>query len=210
MEHFSLAFLARLGYDKDMITAIYLRVSTSEQNSALQRAELEQFIQARGWELDGVYEDQMSGAKQSRPGLTRLLEDAAAGKFEAVAVWKLDRFGRSLVDCLNNIQHLERHNVRFLAITQNLDTSHADPAGRFLLHILGAAAEFERELIRDRVNSGLQVAKKAGKQLGRPRTVFNREEVRRLRFDEGLSIRQICVRLDLSIGTVSRTLEEAA
>jgi DNA invertase Pin-like site-specific DNA recombinase len=176
----------------------------------LQHAELEKYLADRGWELAGLYEDQMSGAKQSRPGLNRLLEDAAAGKFEAVAVWKLDRFGRSLVDCLNNIRTLEAHQVRFISVTQNLDTSHSDPAGRFLLHILGAAAEFERSLIKDRVHAGLKQAKKAGKQLGRPKTVFNREEVRRLRLDEGLSIRQICVRMDLSIGTVSRTLEEAA
>lgn len=193
-----------------MRVALYVRVSTHEQNSALQHAELEKYLADRGWDLAGLYEDQMSGAKQSRPGLNRLLEDAAAGKFETVAVWKLDRFGRSLVDCLNNIQTLERHNVRFIATTQNLDTSHADPAGRFLLHILGAAAEFERSLIKDRVHAGLKQAKQAGKQLGRPKTVFNREEVRRLRFEEGLSIRQICVRMDLSIGTVSRTLEEAA
>ena len=189
---------------------MYVRVSTHEQNSTLQHAELEKYLADRGWDLGGFYEDQMSGAKQSRPGLNRLLEDAAAGKFEAVAVWKLDRFGRSLVDCLNNIQHLEQHNVRFLAITQNLDTSHADPAGRFLLHILGAAAEFERSLIKDRVHAGLKQAKIAGKRLGRPKVIFSRDEVRRLRFDEGLSIRQICVRMDLSIGTVSRTLEEAA
>jgi len=193
-----------------MRAVLYIRVSTHEQNSSLQKAELEKYLADHGWELASLYEDQMSGAKQSRPGLNRLLEDAAAGKFDCVACWKLDRFGRSLVDCLNNIQTLEQHNVRFIATTQGLDTNHSDPAGRFLLHILGAAAEFERSLIKDRVHAGLKQAKQAGKQLGRPKTVFNREEVRRLRFDEGLSIRQICVRMDLSIGTVSRTLEEAA
>jgi putative DNA-invertase from lambdoid prophage Rac len=193
-----------------MRTALYVRVSTQDQNSALQRTELEKYLTDRGWELAGVYEDTMSGARQSRPGLTRLLEDAATGKFAAVAVWKLDRFGRSLVDCLNNIRALESHQVRFISITQNLDTSHSDPAGRFLLHILGAAAEFERSLIQDRVHAGLKQARIAGKRLGRPKAIFSRDEVRRLRIDEGLSIRQICVRMDLSIGTVTRTLEEAA
>jgi DNA invertase Pin-like site-specific DNA recombinase len=171
---------------------------------------LEKYLADRGWDLVAVYEDQMSGAKQSRPGLTRLLADAAAGQFDAVCVWKLDRFGRSLVDCLNNIQSLERANVRFIATTQNLDTSHADPAGRFLLHILGAAAEFERSLIRDRVHAGLKQAKKDGKQLGRPKAVFSRDEVRRLRFDEGLSVRTICERMNLTIGTVARTLKAVA
>jgi DNA invertase Pin-like site-specific DNA recombinase len=192
-----------------MKVALYVRVSTQDQNSALQKAELEKHLAERGWENAGIYEDQMSGAKQSRPGLNRLLEDAAAGKFEAVAVWKLDRFGRSLVDCLNNIRTLEAHQVRFISVTQNLDTSHADPAGRFLLHILGAAAEFERSLIKDRVHAGLKQAKKAGKQLGRPKLVFSRDEVARLRA-EGLSIREICTRMNLTVATVHRTLQAAA
>jgi DNA invertase Pin-like site-specific DNA recombinase len=192
-----------------MKVALYIRVSTQDQNSALQRSELEKHLADRGWELAGLYEDQMSGAKQSRPGLNRLLEDAAAGKFEAVAVWKLDRFGRSLVDCLNNIRTLEAHQVRFLSVTQNLDTSHADPAGRFLLHILGAAAEFERSLIKDRVHAGLKQAKKDGKQLGRPKLVFSRNEVHELRA-QGLSIREISTRMRLTIGTVARTLKAAA
>jgi DNA invertase Pin-like site-specific DNA recombinase len=190
-----------------MRAALYVRVSTSDQNSGLQRSELEKYLADRGWELAGVYEDQMSGARQSRPGLNRLLEDAA-GKFEAVAVWKVDRFGRSLVDCLNNIQHLERCNVRFIATTQNLDTSDADPAGRFLLHILGAAAEFERRLIKNRVHAGLKQAKKDGKQLGCPKLVFSRDQVARLRA-EGLSIRGISERMNLTVATVHRTLKAA-
>src|SRR6516165_7059870 len=190
--------------EKDMKTALYIRVSTQDQNSALQKAELEKYLADRGWGLAGIYEDQMSGAKQSRPGLNRLLEDAAAGQFEAVAVWKLDRFGRSLVDCLNNIRTLEAHQVRFISVTQNLDTSHSDPAGRFLLHILGAAAEFERSLIKDRVHAGL----KQGKQLGRPKLVFSRDEVARLR-TEGLSIREISMRMNLTVATVHRTLKAA-
>jgi DNA invertase Pin-like site-specific DNA recombinase len=153
-----------------MRIAQYVRVSTSEQNSALQRADLEKFIRDRGWECAGIYEDVMSGARQSRPGLNRLLADAASRKFDAVAVWKLDRFGRSLVDCLKHIEKLESHRVVFIATTQNLNTSHTDPAGRFLLHILGAAAEFERSLIRDRVAAGIQQARKAGKRLGRPKS----------------------------------------
>jgi DNA invertase Pin-like site-specific DNA recombinase len=191
-----------------MKTALYIRVSTQDQNSALQKAELEKYLADRGWGLAGLYEDQMSGAKQSRPGLNRLLEDAAAGQFEAVAVWKLDRFGRSLVDCLNNIRTLEAHQVRFISVTQNLDTSHSDPAGRFLLHILGAAAEFERSLIKDRVHAGLKQAKKDGKQLGRPKLVFSRDEVARLR-TEGLSIREISMRMNLTVATVHRTLKAA-
>src|SRR5215831_11915818 len=190
-----------------MRTAVYIRISTVEQNSALQWQELEQYIQARGWTLTETYEDQMSGAKSARPGLNRLLADAAARKFDVVLTWKLDRFGRSLVDCLSHIQTLERHGVRFLAITQGLDTNQNDPAGRFLLHILGAAAEFERSLIRERVHAGIKAARKAGKPLGRPKRVFDRSAVHALRA-QGLSIREIATRLDVGMGTVTRTLAE--
>jgi DNA invertase Pin-like site-specific DNA recombinase len=192
-----------------MTTAVYIRVATVDQNSALQREELEQYIQARGWMLVQTYEDQMSGGKSARPGLNRLLNDAVARKFDAVIVWKLDRFGRSLVDCLGHIQTLERHGVRFLAITQGLDTNQNDPAGRFLLHILGAAAEFERCPIRERVAAGIKAAKKAGEVLGRPKRIFDRSEVHELR-TQGLSIREISKRLDVGMGTVGRTLAEAA
>ena len=191
-----------------MRTAVYIRVSSVDQNSALQREELEQYIQVRGWTLVQTYEDTMSGAKSARPGLNRLLADAAARRFDAVIVWKLDRFGRSLVDCLSHIQTLERHGVRFLAITQGLDTNQNDPAGRFLLHILGAAAEFERSLIKERVAAGIKAAKKAGKVLGRPKRIFDRSEVHELR-RQGLSIRDISKRLDVGMGTVTRTLAEA-
>ena len=192
-----------------MRVAQYVRVSSHEQNSALQKAEMDRYIADRGWQCVEVYEDHISGAKSSRPGLNRLMEDAKRRRFAAVLVWKLDRFGRSLVDCLKNIEALEERGVVFIATTQNLNTSHSDSAGRFLLHILGAAAEFERSLIRDRVHAGIKQAKRDGKRLGRPRTVFNRDLVHKLR-DDGLSIREICARMDLSIGTVSRTLQEGA
>jgi hypothetical protein len=86
----------------------------------------------------------MSGAESSRPGLNRLMADACARKLDCILVWKLDRVGRSLVDCLNNIRVLEENGVRFVAVTQRLDTDQKNPASRFPLHVLGAAAEFER------------------------------------------------------------------
>jgi DNA invertase Pin-like site-specific DNA recombinase len=165
------------------------------------------YIADRGWTCVEVYEDHISGAKSSRPGLNKLLADAGKGKFQAVCVWKLDRFGRSLVDCLKQVEVLDAHNVALIATTQNLTTSHADPCGRFLLHMLAAASEFERSLIRDRVHAGIKQAKRDGKHLGRPKTVFNRDLVYKLR-KQGLSIREICQRMDLSIGTVSRTLSK--
>ena len=189
--------------------ACYIRVSTAEQNSGLQMAELRQYITARGWELGAVYEDAMSGSKSSRPGLNRLMADARARRIDAVLVWKLDRFGRSLVDCLNNIQTLESCGVRFIAITQGLDTDQQNPASRFLLHVLGAAAEFERSLIRERVSAGMRAAKNAGKAMGRPRVIFSRDEVRELR-RKGMSIARISQQLGIGVGTVARTLAGAA
>jgi DNA invertase Pin-like site-specific DNA recombinase len=172
-------------------------------------AELQQYITARGWELVAVYEDTMSGSKSSRPGLNRMMADARARRIDAVCCWKLDRFGRSMVDCLNHIQTLESCGVRFIAITQGLDTDQQNPASRFLLHVLGAAAEFERSLIRERVSAGMREAKKAGKALGRPRLIFNRDAVHELR-RKGVSIARISQQLGIGVGTVARTLASAA
>src|SRR5579864_1136431 len=110
-----------------MRAASYVRVSTAEQNSALQVSEVQQYIASRGWEPVGTYEDVISGSKSSRPGLNRLMADARMRKFDCLLVWKLDRFGRSLVDCLTNIQTLEGHGVRFIAVTQGLDTDQQNP-----------------------------------------------------------------------------------
>jgi putative DNA-invertase from lambdoid prophage Rac len=144
-------------------------------------------------------------------------------KFSCLLVWKLDRFGRSLVDCLNNIKFLEEHGIRFIAVTQALDTDIQNPASRFLLHVLGAAAEFERSLIRERTQAGRlrykqdfdagrvgkTVCSKSGKNLpiGRPRRIFNRDRVIELHV-KGSSIRAIAKELGVGVGTVTRTLLE--
>jgi DNA invertase Pin-like site-specific DNA recombinase len=162
-----------------------------------------------GWQVCEVCEDVASGEKASRLALDRLLADARARRFDIVLVWKLDRFGRSLRDCLGHLETLERHGIRFVAVTQGLDTSHSNPAGRFLLHILGAAAEFERELIRDRVRAGMQAARRAGKNLGRPKAVFRRDQALRMRA-EGASVRAIARTYGVGLATVMRALNDAA
>jgi DNA invertase Pin-like site-specific DNA recombinase len=138
-------------------------------------------------------------------------------------VWKLDRFGRSLMDFLNNIKILEENGIRFISVTQGLDTDLQNPASRFLSHVLGAVAEFERALIRERtqagraVTSGISRAARSGKTVyrrsgrnmapHRPRTIFDLEEVFQLR-RQGRSYRQIATTLGLGLGTVVRTLQE--
>jgi DNA invertase Pin-like site-specific DNA recombinase len=195
-----------------MKAAIYARVSTADQHNAIQIRELTEYVERRGWELAGVYQDTMSGAKASRPGLDALLADARQRRFDAVLVWKLDRFGRSLVHCVSGIQELSSLGVRFIATSQGLDTDESNPASKLLLHILAAVAQFERELIRERVSAGMRNAKargtKSGKAIGRPRRIFNRDEVSRLRQD-GLSLVKIAREMNVGVGTIARALESA-
>ncbi len=206
-----------------MIVACYVRVSTPDQNPELQLRELRDYATRQGWELANAYQDVGSGSNACRLGLNRLLEDARKSKFKAVLVWKLDRFGRSLVECLKNIQLLEDNKVRFIAVTQGLDTDQRNPASRFLLQVLGAAAEFERSLILERVQAGQAryrqdylsgkvgktVHSRSGKDLPphRPRKIFDRQKVVELN-EQGFSLRQIAKRLGIGLGTVSRTLQE--
>jgi len=193
-----------------MRAAIYARVSTSDQNNAIQVRELTEYVQRRGWELTVVYQDQMSGAKASRPGLDRLMADAHQRRFDAVLVWKLDRFGRSLVRCVSGIHELASLGVRFIATSQGLDTDESNPASKLLLHILAAVSQFERELIRERVSAGMRAAQargtRSGKPIGRPRRIFDREQVRELR-KNGIAIDAIARQMKLGVGTVLRALE---
>ena len=112
---------------KSYRSALYARVSTIDQNSELQLRDLQSYAEREGWPIVDTYHDVISGAKASRPGLNRLIADAQARKFDCLLVWKLDRFGRSLVDCLNNIRTLEDCGVRFIATTQGLDTDQPQP-----------------------------------------------------------------------------------
>ena len=141
------------------------------------------------------------------------MTDARQRRFDVVLVWKLDRFGRSLVHCVSGIQELASLGIRFIATSQGLDTDESNPASKLLLHILAAVAQFERELIRERVSAGMRNAKtkgtRSGKPIGRPRRVFNRAEVLRLRQD-GISIARIARQMNVGVGTVARVLEEAS
>jgi DNA invertase Pin-like site-specific DNA recombinase len=206
-----------------MRVAAHTRVSTLDQNPKLQIEELQAYAQRQGWENVGSYQDTISGAKARRPGLDRLMQDSRLKRFDCVLVWKLDRFGRSLVDCLNNIEILERCGVRFIAMTQSLDTDQRNPASRFMLQVLGAAAEFERSLILERSQAGRDryrrdyeagkvgktVHSRSGKDLPphRPRRVFDRERMVRLR-QQGRSLRAIAKEMGIGLGTVTRALRQ--
>jgi len=186
-----------------MKTAIYARVSTSDQNCEIQLVELRDYVARRGWEIAAEYVDAgFSGANASRPALDRLMADASRRAFDCVMVWKIDRFGRSVLHLSQQLATLTTYGVRFIAVSQALDTDASNPSSRLMLTILAGVAEFEGEIIRERMLSGVRAAKANGKSLGRPRRVFRRDEVVRLRDQEGLSWRMIAKQLALPVSTV--------
>lgn len=172
--------------------ALYARVSTldKKQDPEMQLRELRAYVQAQGWEIVDEYTDHgISGSKDSRPQLNRLMEDAQAHKFDAVLVWKLDRFSRSLRHLIVSLEALAASQVAFVSLRDNLDLTTA--AGRLMFQMIGAFAEFEREITRERVRAGLRHAKAKGKQLGRKaRTDIDLGWIKRLR-DAGMTWREI-------------------
>src|SRR5260370_18140167 len=133
--------------DSPMNCAIYARVSTTDQTCEMQLRELREYVARRGWEVAGEYVDTgWSGAKASRPEINRLKQDARERRFECVLVWKLDRWGRSVADSLAGIQELKSLGIRWIAVTQNLDTDESNPMARFMLHIMAAFPPPEREI----------------------------------------------------------------
>jgi DNA invertase Pin-like site-specific DNA recombinase len=170
----------------------------------MQSSELREFAARMGWEtLD--YAEKASSVKL-RPVLERMMADARLRKFDVVLVWKMDRFSRSLQQLTTNIMTLDSLNIRFIAVTQGIDTDKQNPMSRLLLHILGAFAEFERAIIVERVNSGIAEAKRQGKHCGRPKKIFKRDEAMRLRAG-GMSLRKIAVALKVPFTTVALALK---
>jgi putative DNA-invertase from lambdoid prophage Rac len=190
-----------------MRLALYARVSTTDQDASMQLRELRAYAAARGWEIVGEYVDTgWSGARASRPQLDRLMTDARMRKFDGIAVWKLDRWGRSVTNCLASIRELQGLGVRWIAITQNLDTDESNPMSRFMLQIMAAVAELERSMAVERVTAGLRNARAKGKQLGRPVKVWDRAKARELS-EQGLSPRKIAQALGVPKTTVQRELK---
>lgn len=186
--------------------AIYVRVSTQDQSYEMQLTELRAFAQRMGWNAV-EYAEKMSAIK-TRPVLERMMSDARHRKFDVVLVWKLDRFARSLQQLLANITLLDSFGVRFVCLTQGIDTDKNNPASRMMLQIMGAVAEFERALIVERVRSGVAQAKKSGKHCGRKKEIWNRSEAVQLR-KQGFSTRDISRRLGIPETSIRRALKAA-
>ena len=151
-----------------MRAAIYARVSTLDQEPENQLQELRRYVEARGWTGTEYVDRGVSGSKEKRPALDRLLADAKRRRFDVLVCWRLDRLGRNLRHLITLLDELQVLGVAFVSLAEGIDAT--TPAGKLQMHILGAIAEFERERIRERVLAGLQRARAQGKRLGRPRT----------------------------------------
>ena len=186
--------------------AIYARVSTTNhgQDVGLQTRELRQFAEARGWTVTGEYIDAgVSGTKDSRPELNRLMADAHKRRFDVVCVWRFDRFARSVSHLLRALETFNALGIAFVSLSENVDTT--TPTGKMIFTVLGAVAELERSLIVERVRAGLRNARAKGKRLGRPRVAVDVGRIARLR-EQGRTIREIADELGYSRSLVHKSL----
>jgi DNA invertase Pin-like site-specific DNA recombinase len=190
-----------------MQIALYARVSThnGQQDPELQLRELREYCARRGWEISGEYVDHISGAKDRRKALDRLMADAHRRRFDAVVVWKFDRFARSVSHLLRALETFRALGIEFVSLSEQVDTS--TPMGKMVFTVLGAVAELERSLIVERVRAGLRNARAKGKRLGRPRVSVSLAKIHTLRAD-GLTLREIAMRCGISKTSVIRALNQ--
>ena len=189
--------------------ALYARVSTKNgQHPEMQLEELRAYCQRRGWEVADEYVDQgISGAKEQRPALNRLLADCRKRLVDAVVVYGYDRFARSLRHLVNALEEFRILGVDFISLHEGVDTS--TPDGRLVFGISASIAEFERELIREQVRSGIAAAKARGKRLGRPSSTVDASRIALLRA-QGHSWAKIGEELGVGEGTVRRAAQKSA
>jgi len=193
-----------------MRVAIYARVSTANkgQDPIMQTREIHEYCERRGWSVAGEYVDMgISGTKEKRPELDRLMVEAHRRRFDAVIVWKFDRFARSVSHLLRALETFQALGIHFVSLSESLDTS--TPAGKMVFTVLGAVAELERSLIVERVKAGLRNARAKGKRLGRPRRVLDAKRIATLRA-QGLGWKQIAAEMEVGVGTLYRVALEGS
>src|SRR5437867_2678608 len=190
--------------------AIYARVSTlnHSQDPAMQTREIEEYCDRRGWSIADRYIDAgISGAKDSRPELNRLVADAHKRRFDCVVVWKFDRFARSVSHLLRALENFRALGIEFVSFSEQMDTS--TPAGKMVFTVLGAVAELERSLIVERVKAGLRNARAKGKRLGRPKRVVDARRIATLRA-QGVGWKRIAAEMGIGVGTLYRLAREGS
>ncbi len=190
---------------KDKKVAIYVRVSTKDQSVDMQLNDLQRYSRERGFSIYKIYKDNgFSGSQESRPALSELMNDAKKRKFDIVLVWRFDRFARSTKHLITALHEFRNLGIDFISYQENIDTS--SPLGEAIFTIISAMATLERDIIAERVRGGLRKAKANGKRLGRPKHTVDTEKVIEYR-KQNKSIRQIAGEMNLSRGTVERTLK---
>ena len=187
--------------------ALYVRVSSDEQNTGAQERELRDYIQRRGWTLQQIYRDQgVSGASSNRPALNELMKACRRGSVDVVVVWKCDRFARPLNQLMSGLETCRALGIDFVSVTESIDTSL--PSGELVFQMIGAVAQFERSLIGERVRSGPANARASGKALGRPplRKLSRTEarQLRRERLQRRVPFRSLAKRFGVSVWTAHR------
>jgi DNA invertase Pin-like site-specific DNA recombinase len=186
--------------------AIYGRVSSPDQNVESQFCDLRPLAKARGYEVVGEYSDTITGTRAKRPGLDKLMADARRGRFDVVLVWAFDRMARSVRHFLEVLDELTRMNIAFVSFRENIDTDSA--LGRAMIVIVAAISELERNLIVERVKSGMRRAKLEGRHIGRARLDINRAQVVEDR-RSGMSLTVVAKRHSISRASVCRLMKEA-
>jgi DNA invertase Pin-like site-specific DNA recombinase len=187
-----------------MRIGIYARVSTKDQCCELQVRDLRSYCTARGFDLVREYvEVGQSGAKDSRPALNILMDDARKRQFDAIVVWRFDRFARSTKHLLSALEEFRGLGIEFISFQENIDTISA--LGQALFTIVSAVAQLERDLIRERVSAGIRNARANGKRLSRPKSGVDRERILQLKA-QGQSLQQISETLGVGYGTVRARL----
>ncbi len=183
--------------------SLYVRVSTQDQCCDLQKDELLTFLKSRGYELYGVFEDKATGTNGNRAQFKELMAAARAKEFQVLLVWKMDRLFRSLKDLILTLQELEELGISFISLKDSIDLTTS--SGRLMMQIIGAFAEFEASVIRERVRAGLKNAKAKGKRLGRPKM---RDDCKIIALrQEGFSIRQIATKLQIATSSIQHAIK---
>jgi len=181
---------------------MYTRVSTEEQKTDLQLMDLKEYVQKRGYTIYNIYEDVVSGATKERKALDQLFQDARHRKFDVVLVWKFDRFARSLKMLVDSLALFQELGIDFISYKENIDTTTS--MGRLIFHINSAYAEFEREIIRDRVLAGIKAKREKTGRWGRNKLADSIQEQIKTLIQTGTSVRNTAKQLQISTRTVRK------